>query len=204
MRNSQSKLIIGIWLLLVGFILILIPFLSEWQSNRDARALEEALSLVADSEQSNIEVNVMGKTMTENELEQVMRLEIPVIDLNQLVLPETTEQNLKVALTQIKKEQVPGEGNFTIAGHRGYRAERHFSRLPEIDKGDTVLLHANDKTYKYQVFSTEIIEPTYLKILEDHPFRREITLITCTRGGQERIAVRGTLMNETAALAVGE
>ncbi|MCM3715641.1 class D sortase [Alkalihalobacillus oceani] len=204
MRNSQSKLIIGIWLLLVGFILILIPFLSEWQSNRDARALEEALSLVADSEQSNIEVNVMGKTMTENELEQVMRLEIPVIDLNQLVLPETTEQNLKVALTQIKKEQVPGEGNFTIAGHRGYRAERHFSRLPEIDKGDTILLHANDKTYKYQVFSTEIIEPTYLEILEDHPFRREITLITCTRGGQERIAVRGTLMNETAALAVGE
>lgn len=197
-------MIIGIWLLLVGSVLILIPFAFEWQSNRDVRALEEALSLVSDPGQDNVEVSVMGRNMNENELEQVMRLEIPVIDLEQLVLPETTEQNLRMALTQIKKEQVPGEGNFTIAGHRGYRAERHFSRLPEVGKGDTILLHANEKTYKYQVFSTEVIEPTYVEVLEDHPFRNEITLITCTRDGRERIAVRGKLLKETVALSIEE
>lgn len=55
--------------------------------------------------------------------------------MNQLVLDETTDENLNITLTQIKKDQTPGVGNFTIAGHRGYRDGRHFSNLSKVPIG---------------------------------------------------------------------
>ncbi|MFG6179657.1 class D sortase, partial [Halomonas sp. THAF12] len=127
----------------------------------------------------------------------VLELEIPSIQVKEMVLPDTTLENLSIALTQIKADQKPGEGNFTIAGHRGYRANRHFRNLPKVKTGEEILLHQGDQTFVYEITDIKVIAPTKTEVLQDHKDQKEITLITCTMDGKDRVMVKGTLKQST-------
>lgn len=175
--------------LLVGITLVLFPFYYEWKQARELATLEEALAMIEEVDESSLK-NV---PFTKKQLKGVLELEIPSIQLKQKVLPETTTENLNVTLTQIKPNQTPGEGNFTIAGHRGYRGDRHFRHLPNTHNGDEVLLHTKEETFVYSIVDSKVIEPTDIAVLEDQEGKSEITLITCTTSGKERIAVKGEL-----------
>lgn len=179
-------------LLFTGIILVSIPLYYEWQHGKEVRALEEALSLISDYDQ------IEDISFTIDELHAVLELEIPSIELKQKVLSETTEENLKLALTQLKKNQRPGHGNFAIAGHRGYRGNRHFSRLPDVNVGDKVLLHTKEETFVYKVTDISIIEPTDVGVLDNQDGKSELTLITCTRSGKQRVAVRSILVETSS------
>ena len=66
-------------------------------------------------------------------------------------MPETTLENLYVALTQIKKNQVPGKGNFAIAGLPSCVFGRH-NRLAEVKKGNQNQLKEKQDLFVYEVF----------------------------------------------------
>lgn len=186
---------IGILLLFAGVLLIAYPFYKEWEGNKELRALEEALSLIADAGEQDVDLSeIEDLTLTQDALGNVLELEIPFLDLNQFVLDETTDENLNLALTQIKKDQIPGTGNFTIAGHRGYRDGRHFSNLSKLPVGELAYLHTKDQTFAYEIISSEVIEATDVQVLDDHEGQDELTLITCTVSGKNRVAVKGNLV----------
>ncbi|TFJ93065.1 class D sortase [Lentibacillus salicampi] len=190
----KTKRTIGFSLLAIGLILLAIPLYYEWDKQQEAAALEEAMTLISESDDGEADVSsVNNLTVPEAQLTDVMELEIPAIDLKQKILPETTEENLSVALTQIKGNQTPGEGNFTIAGHRGYRGDRHFRQLPDVPVGSEVIVHQGDQSFHYTITSSDVIAPTDTAVLNDEKNQDEITLITCTVDGKERIAVQGTL-----------
>ncbi|MFC5466156.1 class D sortase [Lederbergia graminis] len=192
---KNKRLIFGIIFLVAGLTLISVPLYYEIQHDKEVRALEEALSLISKSNGDSVDLSVIENlSFSEEEITQIMELEIPSINLKQKILGETTEDNLKVALTQLKKDQTPGTGNFTIAGHRGYRGDRHFSRLPQVSIGDEVFLHTGKQTFIYQITKTKVIEPTFVEILDNHQEKNEITMITCTISGLDRIAVVGELI----------
>lgn len=184
--------VFGIVLLAIGIGLLSYPFIMEWVQQKDVRALEDALALISDANGEDVDIGDVP--FTEDELKEVLELEIPSIDLKQHVLSKTTDENLNIALTQIKEDQSPGEGNFTIAGHRGYRDGRHFSNLANVAIGEQVYLHDQDKTYIYEITSSEVIKPTAVDVLEDHGDESEITMITCTVTGANRVAVKGKLV----------
>ncbi|GIN14776.1 hypothetical protein J32TS2_01320 [Shouchella clausii] len=190
----KRTLFIGMLLIIAGLALVAVPLTKEWQQANGVAQLEKALAAVQTGETIE-KTDDSPSSWTNEQLEAVMELEIPAIDLKQYILDETTDENLALTLTQIKQEQVPGEGNFAVAGHRGYRGDRHFRQLPNVQKGDEIRLHADDgKTYIYVVKSTEIIEPTDVDVLNDGE-QPEITLITCTLSGQQRVAVKGDLID---------
>lgn len=192
-RISMKRLF-GILLVVVGILLISYPFYQEWKQNKELRALEEALSLISGAD-GDVDLSAIGDlSLSKDEIENVMELEIPFINLQQYILEETTDENLNLALTQIKKDQTPGVGNFTIAGHRGYRDGRHFSNLSKVPVGEKVYLHAEDETYVYELKSSEVIEATDVDVLNDVKGKDEITLITCTVSGANRVAVKGDLV----------
>lgn len=189
------KRFFGILLVLVGILLISFPFYQEWKQNKELRALEEALSLISGADGEDVDLSGVGDlSLSKDEIANVMELEIPFIDLNQFILDETTDENLNLALTQIKKDQTPGVGNFTIAGHRGYRDGRHFSNLSKVPAGERIYLHTDDETYVYELKSSEVIEATDVDVLNDVKGKDEITLITCTVSGANRVAVKGDLV----------
>lgn len=196
-KLGKFRVILGLVFLIIGISLVSIPLYHEYEQKKEVAALEEALTLIAASDGETVDLSeVENLAFTQEELEGVLELEIPSIDLKQKILTETSEENLNVSLTQIKPDQTPGEGNFTVAGHRGYRGDRHFRHLPDVKKGEQILLHTNEFTYVYQVASSEVINPSQVEILEDQEGVDEITLITCTVGGNERIAVKGDFIEK--------
>lgn len=186
------KKIIAILFIIIGLVLISYPLLTEWNQAQEVRALEDALSLISDADGEDVVLENIP--FTEEELRNVLELEIPAINLKQNILSETTDANLDIALTQIKENQAPGEGNFTVAGHRGYRDGRHFSNLAKVPIGEQVMLHDKDKTYVYEITSSEVVAPTAVEVLDDQDGEDEITMITCTVTGTNRIAVKGKLV----------
>lgn len=202
---SPFRKLIGICCLLGGLTCIAIPVAAEWRLMQEMNELEEAISMVAAAGESDDKISetaAAGFSVTE--LQEIMELEIPSLDLKQYVLSETTPENLNLALTQIKEKQEPGTGNFTIAGHRGYRDGRHFSNLDEVGADDLIYLHAGGNTYVYKVTSKETIEATDVHVLEDEDASAEITLITCTPSGKKRIAVKGELVDKVSKLRSDE
>ncbi|WP_077297715.1 class D sortase [Virgibacillus pantothenticus] len=192
-----TKRKIGLGLMFIGVILVSIPFYYEWKQAKQVAALEEALAMVAESDENAVDLaTIEDLPFSEEELKGVLELEIPSIDLKQKILTKTTEKNLSIALTQIKTNQTPGEGNFTIAGHRGYRGDRHFRQLPNVEVGDKAYLHTAKQTFIYEITTSEVIEPTTVEVLEDRVGKNELTLITCTLEGKDRIALKGTLVGK--------
>ncbi|WP_060207601.1 class D sortase [Sporosarcina koreensis] len=193
---KNKKAVVGILFLLAGLVLVSFPLYVEWNQSKEVKAMEQALSLIA--EWDGVEPvplqQIEHLTLTQEQLDNVMELEIPFIHMKQHILNETTDENLNIALTQIKPDQQPGVGNFTIAGHRGYRDGRHFSNLSKVPIGEKIQLHAGDKTYVYEITSKEVIQPTFVEVLDDSEGKNEITLITCTVSGKERVAVKGELV----------
>lgn len=188
----KYRLTIGITFLLVGLLFIAIPLYADWQSTKKERALQQALSFLHNNEES-MEYSKSELQFSKEELLKVLELEIPALQLKQPILPESTPENLNVALAQIKDQQIPGQGNFTVAGHRGYRDGRHFSNLDKLLIGEKIILYTNEATFVYEMTSSQVIEATYIEILEDRPEKDEITLITCTPSGLKRLAVIGEL-----------
>ncbi|MGV2623076.1 UNVERIFIED_CONTAM: class D sortase [Halobacillus marinus] len=188
----SARRITGGIFVLMGLILLSIPFLYEWKQNQKVQAMEEAMTLIESSDGEPVDLSeVDNLPVDEEQLKGMMELEIPSIGVKENILSETTEDNLNIALTQIKENQTPGEGNFTVAGHRGFRNGRFFNRLPDVPIGAEILLHDKENTFVYTVTSREVIAPTDVEVLNDHGSDKEITLITCTLNGEERVMLKG-------------
>ena len=172
------------FLLILGIVCISYPYMMHRIQGEEMKQLQAALE----------DIQVTGKSdgpVDEEDLLSTLKLSIPAINLNTPVLPKTTKEYLNIALTQIKKDQVPGQGNFTIAGHNSSVYGRHFNRLHEVNIGDEIQLIDGEDVFTYQIDSKKIITPSEVDVLNNHPDMNEITLITCTDTGTKRLAVKG-------------
>ncbi|PAF18660.1 sortase [Terribacillus saccharophilus] len=189
---KKGKLIAGVVFLLLGVALVATPLSIERMHAKEVNELEKAFASIEAGDVPQVG-GEKDQRWSEDELADMMKLEIPSIELEQYVLNETTDENLATALTQIKTNQNPAKDNFSIAGHRGYRGDRFFRQLPEVKAGAEIKLQDNDATYIYEVDSVKIVEPNDIAILENTD-KPEITLVTCTLSGKQRVAVTGKLI----------
>ncbi|PAF37206.1 sortase [Terribacillus saccharophilus] len=189
---KKGKLIAGVVFLLLGVALVATPLSIERMHAKEVNELEKAFASIEAGDVPQVG-GEKDQRWSEDELADMMKLEIPSIELEQYVLNETTDENLATALTQIKTNQNPPKDNFSIAGHRGYRGGRFFRQLPEVKAGAEIKLQDNDATYIYEVDSVKIVEPDDIAILENTD-KPEITLVTCTLSGKQRVAVTGKLI----------
>lgn len=189
---KKGKLIAGVVFLLLGVALVATPLSIEKMHAKEVNELEKAFASIEAGDVPQVGEEKDQK-WSENELADMMKLEIPSIELEQYVLNETTDENLAAALTQIKTNQNPAKDNFSIAGHRGYRGDRFFRQLPEVKPGAEIKLQDKDATYIYEVDSVKIVEPNDVAILQNTD-KPEITLVTCTLSGKQRVAVTGKLI----------
>lgn len=75
--------------------------------------------------------------------------------------------------------------NLVIIGHN----PGPFTELPKIREGDQLILISRESEYTsiYQVYHTELVETSYVEILNPRGNRQELTLITCV--GEDRLIV---------------
>ncbi|MBQ1411142.1 MAG: sortase [Oscillospiraceae bacterium] len=81
----------------------------------------------------------------------------------------------------------PYHGNMVICAHN---YSSHFGAIKNLKEGDELLFIAMDGEYfRYQVRAQEILDPMSTEEMLD-PVGWDLTLFTCTVGGEYRVAVR--------------
>lgn len=125
----------------------------------------------------------------------IAEINIPKIGVNYPILSQT-DKNTIVEL--LKKSPCkfhgaePNEiGNFCIVGHN-YRNKKFFSKVPTLQKGDTVeITDLTGTTITYVVYDKYEVLPDDVSCTDQRTNgRREITLITCTNDSKKRVIVK--------------
>lgn len=111
-------------------------------------------------------------------------LEIPDFDLRLPVIHQWSYPNLKIA--PCRYQGTAYKKDFIIAGHNFYS---HFSRLKNLEPGSKVkFTDMAGNVFLYQVTDLETIPGTEVEEMEAGEW--DLTLFTCSYGGQNRAAIR--------------
>lgn len=111
-------------------------------------------------------------------------LEIPALGLSLPVLSQWSYANLRIA--PCRYSGTAYQGSFVIAAHN-YRS--HFGQLGSLSIGDTVTFTDVDGSlFSYRVAEVQVLEPTAIEEMVMEGW--DLTLFTCTIGGQARLTVR--------------
>lgn len=111
-------------------------------------------------------------------------LNVPALGLELPVINEWSYENFTVS--PCRYDGSVYKNNMIIAAHN-YRS--HFARLRTLSLGDSVLFtDMNSDVFNYEVVETEILLPEQVDDMKSGDW--DLTLFTCTFGGEYRITVR--------------
>ncbi|MCD8130464.1 MAG: sortase [Lachnospiraceae bacterium] len=194
----------------LGTVLILSAVLlflyNQWEAARAQEAAQQTAMLLeaaiweGDSDSATVKVEIVEREGTEAEeagteeatetvieiLEEdyIGLLEIPGFGLELPVMAEWSYAGLKTAPGRYSG--YAADGDLVICGHN---YERHFGKLSSLETGDTITFTAADGTvYIYEVTGVTTLRPTEVEELLSGDW--DLSLFTCTVGGQARVVVR--------------
>lgn len=118
-------------------------------------------------------------------------LKIPSIGIEYPVLSETSPDLLYVSINKYWGPAPNEEGNYCIVGHY-YESGIMFGKLHKLKNGDIAeLTDLSGRTIQYQVYNKYVVEPTDTSCTSQLTNgKRELTLITCTNYGKQRLIVK--------------
>lgn len=118
-------------------------------------------------------------------------LNIPALGINYPVLSETSEALLKVSLNKFWGPRPNEVGNYCIVGHN-YTNKKMFGKLADINSEDIVeLTDSSGRKLTYKVYHKYVVEPDDVACTSQLTSgKKEVTLITCTNHGKQRLVVK--------------
>ena len=118
-------------------------------------------------------------------------LTIPRLSIEYPVLSETTDELLKISLNKFWGGSPNSVGNYCIVGHN-YKSGKMFGKLSQIKNGDKVYLQdMSGKKVEYHVYDRFVVYPEDVACTSQVTNGlKELTLITCTNGGKQRLIVK--------------
>ena len=149
--------------------------------------LQENNNVIEQEEKNEEEITQIGGYAV------IGKIKIPKIELEDVILEKTTDDSLDLGLTKFWGPEMNEIGNFSITGHN-YKIDRSelFSKLDNLTVGDTFSLEdQKGRCVTYKVYNKYIVNPKdTTPIDQNKDGKREVTLITCTRGAKERIIIK--------------
>lgn len=118
-------------------------------------------------------------------------LSIPSLGIEYPVLSEQSDELLKISLNKYWGPKPNEIGNYCVVGHN-YKNGKMFGKLNQIQTGDIVTLKdSSGRTLKYAVYNKYIVDPDDRNCTSQLTGGyKELTLITCTNYGQQRLVVK--------------
>ena len=119
-------------------------------------------------------------------------IKIKKININEPILKENTKKAYDVSVVKMSGPKLNTNGNVAIGGHN-YMKGNFFIKINKLKKGDLIEITDLDNIkvnyYVYDYGTVSINESSYLSQPIDSK-SKEITLVTCTRGGKQRYYVK--------------
>jgi sortase A len=197
MKNKKSKVFVLIGLLLLGAALCLTIY--NLQENK--KALNHTTAVIPqligrinyEKEQQTEEMEVPDyikypdkemPVQVVDGIEYIGVLEIPVLNLSLPVISQWDYPSLRMA--PCRYEGSAYLNNLVIAGHN---YDSHFGRLDKLFPGREIFFTDCDgNRFAYEMVGLEILKNTQVEEMISGDW--DLTLFTCTYGGQSREAIR--------------
>jgi len=110
--------------------------------------------------------------------ETAHRIQIPAIGVDASIVQGDGWEQLKKGVGQHIGTANPGEtGNIVLSAHNDIFGEI-FRYLENLQPGDEIILHTQQRVYTYVIFNTEVVEPTAVEFLNTTA-KPTTTLISC-------------------------
>lgn len=124
-------------------------------------------------------------------------INIPKINSKYPIIAETSDALLKVSVCKFWGSNPNEVGNLCLVGHN-YKDSRFFGKVPTLVVGDVVeITDLEGKTLKYSVYDIFTVYPTDTRCTSQlTQGKKEVTLITCTDNGKQRVVVKCTEITE--------
>lgn len=150
-----------------------------------------------ESEQNSKKLSYSGTVTSKytapdgKEYEYIGRVKIPSIGVDYPILSETSVELLKVSVCKFHGGNPNEVGNLCIAGHN-YRNSRFFSKVDTLSIGDIIeITDLSKRTIQYEIYDIHTVDENDRRDTTQYTNgRKEVTLITCTDDGKQRIIVR--------------
>lgn len=196
MSNSVQKKKKGTICIFIGLLLIAAALFLAYYNVRQERmaekssqnSLEKLTSEVQDMEEAVPDYKEFPEMeMPQKEIDgqsYIGVLDIPVLELSLPVISDWSYPKLKIA--PCRYEGSAYTDNLIIAAHN-YNC--HFGNLKTLQTGEIVTFTDIDgNIFYYEVAELEILEPFAVEDMKSGDW--DLTLFTCTYGGQQRVTVR--------------
>lgn len=205
-KNKKIKIVIGICFISISICIIALYIWKYYDIkktidyNTDVETVSEN---IVDENPTIIEENVENEQYKNEEKQEeikeigkysvIGKIIIEKIDLEDVILEKTTDTSLNLGLTKFWGPEINKPGNVSITGHN-YKIERSklFSELDKLQKGDTFELEdINKNRIIYKIYNKYTVDPEDTSCIDqNNDGKREVTLITCTKGAQKRIIIK--------------
>lgn len=168
---------------------------NNWEDNQAGEAAQEVLEELETQIEENrqaVDIPIYNQPEDSATLEAVEidgmwyigTLTIPSLELELPILEEWSYAGLRVAPGRYTGD--PWTGDLVICGHN---YTRHFGNLKYLEAGDAVYFtDVNGTVFHYEVGEVLILQPTDVEAMISSEW--DLTLFTCTIGGQTRVTVR--------------
>ena len=113
-------------------------------------------------------------------------VEIPSINVRLPIYHGESEDILEKGAAHLEHTSFPIGGESThacISAHCGYPTQKFFDDIDELENGDEIYIYVLDRTLKYTVIGTNVVEPDDSSRLEVVQGKDLLTLVTCTPYG---------------------
>lgn len=191
----------GILLMLVGVVLILgaggLLLYNNWQEKKSkefvSRVIDEFERLVDPFKREMMQLPKQMQSVVIDGKEYIGSLDFPTLDQSFPILKNCNDELLKLAPCRYTGSYL--KDNMIIAGHN---YSTGFGLLKSLEIGDPVeFTDTIGNTQEYEVINIEIIEGTDIQGMEEKVGDGwDLTLFSCTYGGQSRYAVRCAKVEE--------
>ena len=113
-------------------------------------------------------------------------VEISSINVRLPIYHGESEDVLTKGAAHLEHTSFPIGGESThvcISAHCGYPTQKFFDDIDELENGDEIYIYVLDRTLKYTVTGTDVVEPDDSSKLEVVQGKDLLTLVTCTPYG---------------------
>ena len=144
---------------------------------------------------------VLSSQWDSQKLPVIGGIAIPEVEISLPIFKGLDNVNLFYGAGTMKRDQVMGKGNYSLASHHIFTAENAsqmlFSPLSRAKNGMKIYLTDKDKVYTYVIHEVKHVTPDRVDEIDDRSGVDEITLVTCVDyDATERIIVKGDLKEE--------